>query len=147
MSAEPNAVGAVLIAGSSLFIAGAALAPEPARVFSAELQEHLEIVARHSLRWLAMNALMIASVIVTAGSLVLLAVLLASAGDGFRAPFCAAVYCFAGVLWVLSLTFRQSVIVGAAERAVEGGVEPAEWIEPLQRWTACCTGSTWWLPI
>jgi len=135
---QPTAI--VLIVGSALFIIGASLPPEPARVFSVPRREHLDILNRHTTRWRAMNALMIASVILTAVGLAMFAQVLRAAGDTWRSAIGAYAYAIVAVLWLLGLTFRSTATILAAREADRAGEIPP-WLEPLEEWT----GQMFWI--
>ncbi len=131
---DTTAAGWVLIVGSSLFLTGAGLPPEPRRVFSAPLREHLEILNRHASRWRAMNWLMIAGVVGTSIGLALLAAVLAPPGEEWRALAATSAYVIGGVLWISSLAFRNTATLHAARTSAATGEIPA-WLEPLGEWT------------
>ena len=129
-----SATGVVLTVGSSLFLVGAAVPPEPKRVFSAPLREHLEILNRNRGRWQLMNALMIASVIGTSVGLALFASELARSGDRWRGLAGASAYVIGAVLWIAALAFRNTTTLHVAGTAASTGEIP-DWFEPLGEWT------------
>jgi hypothetical protein len=130
---DQSVAGLVLVVGSSLFIIGAALPPEPSRVFSSPAREYLDILHRHASRWRVMNGLMIASVIGTAVGLWLFEGVVGNTGDLWRGLSGASAYSLGAVLWLAGLTFRNSATLHAAKTAAESGEIPA-WFEPLGDW-------------
>jgi hypothetical protein len=131
---DQSAAGVVLVVGSSLFLIGAALPPEPGRVFSSPAREYLEILHRHARRWRVMNGFMIASVVGTAVGLWMFEGVLGNSGDLWRGRAGASAYTLGAVLWLLSLTFRGTATLHAAATVDATGEIPA-WFEPLSSWT------------
>lgn len=136
MSSE-HATGLVLAVSSLIWLIGAGLPPEPTRVFSAGLEEHLAIVLRNRGRWRLMNSLMIAGMIGSAAGVTLFAVLLAGSSRMWAASVA---YLVGAVLWIVALSFRDTVIPSAAASAAEVG-EPPTWLPALQDWT----GQLFWI--
>lgn len=132
-----HVTGLALTVGSVLFLVGAALPPEPQRVFSASLKEHLEIILRGRARWSWMGNLMTAGVIATAAGLCMFAV---SMGSPMRAVAGVVGYLIGALLWVLALTFRGTTLLDVAEEADRTGEVPG-WVEPMQSWT----GRMFWI--
>ncbi len=132
-----HVTGLVLILGSALFLIGAGLPPDPRRVFSAPLKEHLAILHANRARWHAMNSLMTAGIVATAAGLFLFAAVLAGST---RALGAAVGYLIGGVLWIVALAFRDTVMLSVAEEVDETGEVPG-WLEPMQAWT----GRMFWL--
>lgn len=130
---DQSVAGLVLVVGSSLFLIGAALPPEPSRVFSSPVREHLDILHRHARRWRLMNGLMIASVIGTAIGLWLFEAVVGNAGELWLGVSGASAYSLGAVLWLANLTFRSSATLHAAKTAADTGEIPA-WFEPLGEW-------------
>jgi hypothetical protein len=131
---DQSAAGWVLVVGSSLFLIGAALPPEPRRVFSSPTREYLEILHRNALRWRLMNGLMIASIVGTAMGLWMFSGVLGNTGDPWRGLAGASAYSIGAVLWLVALTFRGTATLHAASTADSTGEIP-NWFEPLSSWT------------
>jgi len=132
-----HVTGLALTVGSVLFLIGAGLPPEPQRVFSAPMKEHLAIILRGRARWSWMGHLMTAGVVATAAGLWMFAV---TAGSPMRAIAGAVGYLIGAVLWVLVLTFRGTTLLDVAEEVDRTGEIPG-WVEPMQSWT----GRMYWI--
>jgi hypothetical protein len=108
------------LAGSLLFCVGAAIAPEPWRVFTGDRALYLDVLHRRSGRWQTMNALMVAGVAGTAAGLIGL-------GGQLPQPFGigAVLFTVGGVLWIGTLVSRSTVDVNVAHRLAGGTDVPA----------------------
>jgi hypothetical protein len=111
-------------------VAGGVGASSPAmfRVWSASREEHLATILAHRRAWTSINAgFTIATLLTTAGLMVLAGAL--DVADGPRAILAAAavVYAIAGALWCSVLAIRTRTTPALAERVAAGTpTEPAE---------------------
>lgn len=133
---EQRVAGAALVAGTVIFFVGVSVpifSGLSLRVWSAPLQEYLELIAAHQMAWMWTNSGIVVGVLLTAVGLGGLTTLLDQAGDRVL-PRAGLIFFVLGVtFWVVELAFRLSVTVWAAEKTVSIGAPPP-FFEPLQRW-------------
>ena len=127
-----DVVGLTLAAGLVLFLIGAGgwrLA------YERPLVEALVVIHGDCRRRAWIHLWMILAMFVTAAGVVGLAVMLTDRAAAVVAAMAGVVYALGALCWVVSLTFRLTVVPWAAERTVEDGVPPATF-PPLDRWAS-----------
>ncbi|MDP3892860.1 hypothetical protein [Nocardioides sp.] len=117
---DSSVVGGVLVAGLVVFMVGAAGWRQD---YQRGLPESLPVIHRDRRRWWWIHTWMIAAMALTPAGLAGLAVVMAGRTAVVLTAMATVVYVVGGVCWVVSLTFRLSVVPWAAERTdVEGRV-------------------------
>jgi hypothetical protein len=125
---ELDLAGWLLVGGLVTFATGAGLPPQ--RVWTASEEVRMDLIARHTARWIAASIGLGAGVVLTGAGLALLALALRATGAGPAAIAGTFGFAFGGVLFAFELTFRATVMVGAA-----AGPRPLpNWYPPLRSW-------------
>lgn len=114
-------VGAVLLGGLVIFLVGAA---RWRLAYERPLTEALRVIAADRPRRTWIHLWMIAALLVTPAGLGALGLLLADPVARVLAVMAAVVYVIGAVCWVVSLTFRLTVVPWAAEQTVAHGEPP-----------------------
>jgi hypothetical protein len=122
-------IGGVLVAGLVIFLVGAVAWRLD---YQRPLEEALPAIHRDRGRRAWIHTWMIAALVVTPAGLVGLTVALEESAATVLAGMATAVYAAGGVCWIVSLTFRLTVVPWAAERATAGHVP--EGFEAFDRW-------------
>src|SRR5688500_5201083 len=116
--------GWLLIVGMVAFAGGAGM--PPAKIWTAAEEVRMALIARHPARWIASATGLGIGIVLPGAGLTLLALALRAAGAGGPALAGAFAFGFGGVLFAVELTFRATVVVGAAK-----GPRPVpEWFSP-----------------
>lgn len=129
--------GLVLLVGALSFMVGAGLQPDPTKLWTVGLREHLAMVHRGRRRWHLMNVLIVASMVITSSGLFMLVTLTA---PSLRLLAAAVTWLIGAIAWIAALTFRDTVVSDVAA-SVESTGEIPGWLEPLQHWT----GQLFWV--
>jgi hypothetical protein len=108
-----------LIGGSALFFAGAAVPPEPSKVFTGDRSLYLDVLHRRTTRWRVMTVLMVSGVAATASGFTALGALVPQPlGIGATA------FMIGSVLWIAALVSRATVDVDVAHAVARGEPVP-----------------------
>ena len=126
-----TSIGVLLVGGFLVFMTGAVLWRPAAYEQPVEVALPLMHADRRRLRWI--HWWMIPAIFLTIGGLGGLAWFVSNAGVAIAAV----VYAAGGVLWVLALSFRETVGEWAARQAAETGSVPPVYL-PLSSWMGLC---------
>ncbi len=124
--------GILLIAGWVIFWGGAALwFTGPYR--QPPLDEYLELIASHRTAWYWINGSFLVSVTLTVLGFGAFTSVLRGAGDRLLSELGLLAYVFGAVLWIISLAFRLTLEVWAAQETSQSGVIPVGF-EAWRQW-------------
>ncbi len=124
--------GILLIAGWVIFWGGASLwFTGPYR--QPPLDEYLKLIASHRTAWYWINGCLLVSVTLTVLGLGAFTSVLRGAGDRLLSELGLLAYVFGAVLWIISMAFRLTLEVWAAQETSQSGVIPVGF-EAWRQW-------------